>query len=336
MKKNNFKIVSLVLFFALFTFGIASFVRAAPTTPSLGIANTFGVLSSTFTRNVGVTVITGDLGYTTLSGGTTHTTSGLTHVADSVYSNAGIDQNVALSDLNIQACTYTFPAGVVDFATDTTHGTIGVYKPGVYCNAPTSAASIGTSGITLDGAGTYIFRINGAFTTVNNSNVKLINGASSCDVFWTATEATTLGANTTFSGTVIDASGITVGHNTKWNGRALAFGGTVTADKDIINSVCTTANPIVDVEVAPIQVSQSTSSGSSITYGCKDPTAINYNNFSASKPSLCKYTNIPSIQTPTLTPSVIVPTFPKTGFPSSMIHISWFNNMLSFFGNLFY
>jgi hypothetical protein len=330
MKKNNLKIVGVVAFIVMFTFGISLVKAASPITIPLGVAETFGVLSSTFTRNIGVTVITGDLGYTTLSGGTTHTASGLTHVADSIYNNAGTDQGIALSSLNTQACTYTFPAGAVDLATDTTHGTIGVYTPGVYCNTPTSATSIGTAGITLDGTGTYIFRINGAFTTVNNSNVRLMNGASSCNVFWTPAEATTLGANTTFSGTVIDASGITIGHNTSWNGRALAFGGTVTADKDTINSACVTINPIVVVEEHPVSVSQITNSGGGIIYGCKDPKATNYNYFSASKPSLCKYTN-----TPTLTPSVIVPTFPKTGFPSEVIQTSWFNNALSFIENLF-
>jgi hypothetical protein len=331
MKKNNLKIVGVIAFIVMFAFGI-SLVRAAPPiTIPLGVAETFGILSSTFTRNIGVTVITGDLGYTTLSGGTTHTASGLTHVADSIYNNAGTDQGIALSSLNTQACTYTFPAGVVDLATDTTHGTLGVYTPGVYCNTLTSAASIGTAGITLDGTGTYIFRINGAFTTVNNSNVRLMNGASSCNVFWTPAEATTLGANTTFSGTVIDASGITIGHNTSWNGRALAFGGTVTADKDIINSACVTINPIVAIEVVEqAQVVRNTSSGSSITYGCKDPTATNYNYFSASKPSLCKYTYMP-----TLTPSVIIPTFPKTGFPSEVNNASWFSDVLSFIGNFF-
>ena len=51
-------------------------IALAASTPSLGTAGTFGILSSTFTRNVGNTVITGDLGYTTLSGSGTHSISG--------------------------------------------------------------------------------------------------------------------------------------------------------------------------------------------------------------------------------------------------------------------
>ncbi len=226
-----------------FVLGLAGPMAAfAATTPSLGMAGTFGVLSSTFTRNVGLTTITGDLGYTTLSGGGTHTVSGTTHVADATYNQAGTDQGTALTNLNSQACTFTFASGAIDLATDTTHGSIGVYTPGVYCTAAASAASIGTAGITLSGAGTFIFRINGALTSVVNSAVRLSNSASSCDVFWTPTAATTLGANSTFIGTDIDNSGITVGNSALWTGRALDFATTVTTDTATINSTCTTAS----------------------------------------------------------------------------------------------
>lgn len=252
MKKFKFNKITKIITALVFTIGLSGTIAVfAASTPSLGVAGTFGILSSTFTRNIGVTTIGGDLGYTTLSGGTTHTVSGSTHVADATYSNAGTDQGLALVALNGEACDFTFAPGAVDLATDTTHvmnipswGSVaGEYYPGVYCTSAASAASVGTAGITLKGVGTYIFRVNGALTTVDNSNVRLSDSASSCDVFWTPTSATTLGANTTFIGTVIDDAGITVGHSTSWNGRALAFGGTVTTDTDVINSACTTSNP---------------------------------------------------------------------------------------------
>jgi len=146
-----------------------------------------------------------------------------------------------LTSLSGQACTFTFAPGAIDLATDTTHGPIGIYAPGVYCTS--GATSIGTAGITLSGSGTYIFRVSGALTTVANSVVTL-TGASACDVFWTPTSATTLGANSTFRGTNIDASGITIGSTVAWIGRALAFGGTVTTDTDTLTTpTCTT--PVV-------------------------------------------------------------------------------------------
>ncbi|MBP7884706.1 DUF3494 domain-containing protein [Patescibacteria group bacterium] len=137
---------------------------------------------------------------------------------------------MALSNLNGQGCTFTFAPGAVDLATDTTHGPIGVYTGGVYCTAGISSVmSIGTSGITLSGAGTFIFRMDGALNTVANSTVTLTHGANACDVFWTPNGATTLNANSTFQGTIIPiAQDITILSMTSWIGRALTFGHTVT------------------------------------------------------------------------------------------------------------
>lgn len=211
----------------------SSLVYAA-TSPALGIANTFSILSSTYTNTVAGTTINGDLGYT-VGPPVAPTVNGTTHVADGTYNQAGIDQGVALVALNSQPCTFSFASGPIDLATDTTHGTVGVYAPGVYC--ANSAVSIGTGGITLTGGGTYIFRMDGALTTVANSVVSLAGGASACNVWWTPTAATTLGANSTFVGTDIDASGITLGNLANWTGRALAFGGTVTTSRNTINTI---------------------------------------------------------------------------------------------------
>jgi uncharacterized repeat protein (TIGR01451 family) len=236
---QNIIAIALAIVFAL---GLTLPTLAlAATTPSLNTAATYGVLSSTFTRNIGVTTITGDAGYTTLSGGGTDTVTGTPY--QPAPAQAGIDQGTALTALNTQACTFTFASGPINLSTDTTHGTAGVYTPGVYCTGGSSAASIGTAGIILNGSGTYIFKVNGAFTTVDNSKVTLTGGATSCDIFFAPTAATTLGANTTFIGTIIDDSGITVGHNTSWTGRALAFGGTVTTDTDTITSTCSVPAP---------------------------------------------------------------------------------------------
>ena len=232
----------------------------AATTPSLGQAASFSILSSTYSNTAGGTTINGDLGYTTAPAATP-TVNGTTYNPPaSKYTTSGIDQSVALANLNGQACTFTFASGAIDLATDTTHGPIGVYLPGVYCTGAASAASIGTGGITLLGNGTYIFRIDGALTTVANSGVKLAGGASACNVFWAPNGATTLGANSTFAGTDIDASGITIGSTITWTGRALAFGGTVSTTTDTITSACTpgttptpTSTPTVTLTPTPIQ-----------------------------------------------------------------------------------
>jgi hypothetical protein len=83
--------------------------------------------------------------------------------------------------------------------------------------------------ITLSGGGTYIFRSVGALNTTAGISVNLTSGASACDVFWTPSGDTTLGASTEFKGTVIQNGDITIGASTTWLGRALAFSGAVTS-----------------------------------------------------------------------------------------------------------
>lgn len=207
----------------------------AATSPNLGLADSFSILSSSYVNTAIGTTINGDLGYTTPPA-VSPTVNGTTHVVDIVYNQAGIDQNTALVALSSQPCTTTFAPGAIDLGSDVTHGPIGSYTPGVYCI--NGAASIGGgSTITLTGAGTYIFRMDGALNTSANSIVVLAGGASACDVWWTPTAATTLGANSTFQGTDIDSSGITIGSTVTWTGRALAFGGTVTTTTDTINTI---------------------------------------------------------------------------------------------------
>lgn len=246
----------------------------AATNPPLGQAGTFGVLSSTYTNTAIGTTIVGDLGYTT-GPAVAPTVNGKVHTADSTYAQAGIDQGSALASLNSQPCTFTFPAGAVDLATDTTHGAIGVYAPGVYCTAASSAASIGTAGITLTGSGTYIFRVQGALTSVANSAVRFASGASACDIWWTPIAATTLGANSTFLGTDIDASGITIGSTITWSGRALAFGGTVSTTTDTITaptcSTPTTSTVTATTSAAAARTTSTTSATSAVTTATTPP-----------------------------------------------------------------
>lgn len=197
-----------------------------------GSINILCVIFNVHKHTVGGTTINGDLGYTT-GPAVAPTVSGTTHVADSTYTQAGTDQGSALSTLNAQTCDFSFGS-----ATDLSL----LSQPltaGVYC--VTGAMSIGTGGITL-GSGTYIFRSTGALNTVANS---IISGGTPCDIFWTPGGATTLGANSTFKGTDIDDSGITIGSTVTWNGRALAFGGTISTDTDTITvPTCSLPTPV--------------------------------------------------------------------------------------------
>lgn len=230
MKKIKLLLITALVLTVLF--GRTPTMALAAVSPSLGDALNYSILADTYTNTSAGTTINGSVGFST---GPAVSPAGLhaNYGSGAPYANAGINQATALSSLNSQLCTFTFASGAIDLATDTTHGPIGVYTPGVYCID--GAASIGTAGITLSGSGTYIFRMTGALDTVDNSAVLLL-GSSACDVWWTPGAATTLGDNSTFVGNNIDAAGITLGNNVNWAGRALAFGGTVTT---ILNDTIT-------------------------------------------------------------------------------------------------
>jgi hypothetical protein len=233
------KKIGPMLVLACFTLASGASTAFAATTPSLGTVSTYAVLSSTYT-NTTVTTITGGIGFTT-GPATTPLGVHINYGSGTPYATAGIDQGNTLTSLASQACTFTFAPGPINLSTDITHGALSVYVPGVYC----STGAMRVAGpLTLSGSGTYIFRPIGALTSTVGSVITL-TGASACDVFWTPSAATTLAANTTFIGTLIDASGITVGANTTWTGMALAFGGTVTTDTDTITvPTCTSPLPV--------------------------------------------------------------------------------------------
>lgn len=243
------------LMLLLLVFFMSGDLTYAATSPSLGTADEYAILGHTYT-NTTVTTVTGSIGYTT--GPATAALGVHPHVGSGVpYPQAAIDQATALAALNnivTNPCGgglnpgYTFALGPIDLASDTTHGPLGVYTPGVYCI--NGAATIGGGGtITLNGAGTYIFRITGALNTTAASKVVFAGGAQACDVWWTPVEATTLGATSTFKGNVIDNAGITIGGGTTWEGRALAWNGvgagTVTTDTAtiFIPTVCVPPPP---------------------------------------------------------------------------------------------
>ncbi|HTK04945.1 MAG TPA: ice-binding family protein [Candidatus Eisenbacteria bacterium] len=238
---------------------------SAATTPSLGAAATYGVVSDTFTNSntAPYTIINGTVGqpalcYTTLStvGPTSQTGTTVTPCDAAV----ALAQGNAKADVNLQAslpgCT-NLGGGAVTLNSFDLDGAgpilPGHYPPGCYTNGGAMIITLGTS-ITLDGNGTHIFKPGGSLTTGDDSFVALAGGASACDVFWAPVGDTTIGAYTgalpnpnAFVGTIFrgDAAGlsITLGHFQSLLGRALAFGSTVTTDANTITTPSCAAPP---------------------------------------------------------------------------------------------
>jgi uncharacterized repeat protein (TIGR01451 family) len=225
----------LVIFVMLFGIGLVGPMTAqavtTATTPDLGVAASYAILADTLANTSVTTTINGDIGYTTGPGVNPPGGVNTTYIPAAA---AGAAQAAALTALNSApnlVCDVTFAPGAIDLGIDHAPEHVGtIYTPGVYCI--TGAMSIDTSPITLSGAGTYIFRSTGAFTTSAGMTVTLAGGASACDVFWNPSGATTIGANNFFEGTVIPTvagtGAITVNDSTLWHGRALTFGQPVT------------------------------------------------------------------------------------------------------------
>jgi hypothetical protein len=110
--------------------------------------------------------------------------------------------------------------------------------PGTYSCAATSAIAAAAT-LTLDGPGVYVFQIGTTLTTGLGSEVLLVNGATSDQVFWQCGTTATIGGRL-FSGNLVTGTTITVGLSSDVNGRLLApfGGGTVTmAGFNVINGV---------------------------------------------------------------------------------------------------
>ena len=209
------------------------------TAPPLGTAASFTVLGGSTVTNVGPTIVTGDLGVspgTAIIGFPPGAVSGTIHANDAVAVQAQADATVAYNNLAGQACN-----------TNLTGQDLGglTLTPGVYC-FDTSAQLTGA--LTLDAQGNpdavFVFQIGSTLTTASAASVLLINGASSCNVFWQVGSSATLGTGTTFVGNVLALASITLNTNAGVSGRALAQNGAVTMDANSITlASCAVAPP---------------------------------------------------------------------------------------------
>jgi hypothetical protein len=166
--------------------------------------------------------------------------NGTIHKADAVAVQAKSDLVAA----------YTVAAGLPVTAT---HGTLGglTLVGGVY-NAGGVALDL-TGTVTLDGQGdpnsVWVFQATSSLVTASSSKVALINGASPCNVFWQVTSSATLGSSSTFVGTIMALTSITMASGVTVNGRALARNGEVTLINDKINSSCGAGSPTASTKL---------------------------------------------------------------------------------------
>jgi len=202
---------------------------------ALGSACSFGILAGSTVTNVAgtATTVSGDVGVspgTAITGfGSPASITGAFHSNDSVAQTAQLDLTTAYNNA-------AGAAGGAVLVADIGGLTL---PPGVY-KTTSAQPSLGITGnLTLDGKGdpnaVWIFQIVSTLTTAStNSQVILINGASSHNVFWQVGSSATLGTTTTFAGTIMAQASITLTTGATLNGRALARTGAVTLDTNTV------------------------------------------------------------------------------------------------------
>jgi type VI secretion system secreted protein VgrG len=202
----------------------------AATTVNLGTATSFAVLAGTGVTNTGSSTVSGDLGtYPTVS-----VTGFPPGVVESPYTTFAADSvaNEAQTDLTT---AYNQAAGESPTSTSEPADLTGLsLGPGVY--QTTSDGPLSLSGtLTLTGQGVFIFQTGSSLSTGTSSSVVLTGGASPCNVFWQVGSSATLDGST-FAGTVMASTSITLGSGVTVDGRILAGTGDVTLISDNINA----------------------------------------------------------------------------------------------------
>jgi Ice-binding-like len=205
-----------------------SVAGAAIAAVNLGTASPFGVLAGSTVTNTGATVINGDLGVspgTAVTGFPPGIVTGVIHKADGVAAGAQSDLTTAYNDAAGRSPT----GSVGPFI-----GAGQTLSPGVY-NASTSLDLGGA--LTLNAHGNpdavWIFQVGSTLVTDSASSIVLAGGAQACNVFWQVGSSATLGTHSSFQGSILALTSITVTTGDTVVGRALARNGAVTLDDDV-------------------------------------------------------------------------------------------------------
>jgi len=207
-------------------------VAQAATAPNLGTTRSFAVLAGTTVTNTGPSVVTGDLGVSPGSAVTGFppglVTGGSIHVTDALAFQAQSDATTAYNALAAQACDESLTGQDLGGLTLT---------PGAYCFS-SSAQLTGT--LTLDAQGdpaaVFVFQIGSTLTTASNASVQIINSGNLCNVYWQVGSSATIGTGTTFRGSIIALTSITLTTGVSVIGRTLARNGAVTMDSNTLSA----------------------------------------------------------------------------------------------------
>lgn len=199
-----------IVFCCVFLFGLTGIITVhAATAPTLGAASAYAVY--------GDAGVTNDLSATThIWGNVGHNGFGATNLIV-----GQVDTGVINIGAGVDAADSTAYGQMAAQSADSALDLAGTHTvtPGAYNIAATTLN--GT--LTLNGAGVYIFKSTSSISTSGAAKVKLINGATACNVFWQIPTSMTIGAGSEIVGTIITNTGlISLADSASLQGRALA------------------------------------------------------------------------------------------------------------------
>jgi hypothetical protein len=214
-------------------------VSARPAAAQVTLGSTlagFGVLGGSTVTNTGSSIVNGNLGISPGSSATGFppgvVVGGTIHSNDATAIQAQNELTTAYNTVAGTPCT-------VDLSGQNLGGL--TLTPGVYCFS--SAAQL-TGTLILNALGNpaaqFLFKIGSTLTAASTSTIVLINGATSCNIFWQVGSSATLGTNTVFAGNILALTSITLNTGATDSGRTLARNGAVTLDTNNV-TLCGTA-----------------------------------------------------------------------------------------------
>ena len=237
MKRTRLNLLSISVLGLIL--GVNVIGALASTAPGLGTAASFAILAGTTVTNntaPSTTVVTGDLGVspgtavTNMTGAPNGTLVGTQHTGN---------DPLAISAKNALTAAYGVAAGSPCNFNKSNQNLGGqTLTPGTYCQ--TTAPTL-TGTVTLSGNGVFIFQIGSTLVTAPGATVALINGAQPCNVFWQVSSSATLDTTTTFVGTIMALTSISLNDSATIAGRALARNGAVTLINNRITAPTTCA-----------------------------------------------------------------------------------------------
>ena len=206
--------------------------QAAGESPvNLGAASSYAILAFNTVTNVNNpgTIVTGNLGISpgaALVGFPPGQVIGVVHAGDPIAAAAKASLLAAYNDAAGRL-------GAAVLAGDLSGLT---FAPGLYKNSTSVMLSVGN--LTLDAQGdanaVFIFQMGSTLTTSAGTQVILAGGAKATNIYWAVGTSATLGTNSSFKGTLLVASAITMTTGASIEGRLLAQGAAVALDTNAI------------------------------------------------------------------------------------------------------